>query len=155
MSFTLALSQASFHNNWTIAWQKKVLHLLTFSGTLQLFIKSAWQKMCSLLPHFSRHFLCWTLFSLSAKKCLAKKSAWEPGSPVPTYSTPLRTRSKTSLLAGVAKEKLSTLALAWADKDAKVDKGEIDFINMGEGFVSTRMRRLRRIPQWLSTGWSK
>ena len=63
-----------------------------------------------------------------------------------------RTRSKTSLLAGVAKEKLSTLALAWADKDAKVDKGEIDFINMGEGFVSTRMRRLRRIPQWLSTG---
>ena len=58
MSFTLALSQASFHNNWTIAWQKKVLHLLTFSGTLQLFIKSAWQKMCYLLPHFSRHFLC-------------------------------------------------------------------------------------------------
>ena len=93
-----------------------------------------------------------TLFSLYAKSAWQKKSAWEPGSPVPTYSTPLRTRSKTSLLAGVAKEKLSTLALAWADKDAKVDKGEIDFINMGEGFVSTRMSRLRRIPQWLSTG---
>ena len=94
MSFTSALSQASFHNNWTIAWQKKVLHLLTFSGTLQLFIKSAWQKMCYLLPHFSRlpvllNKVYRTLFSLYAKNAWQKKSAWEPSSPVPAYSTPL------------------------------------------------------------------
>ena len=30
-----------------------------------------------------------TLFSLYAKSAWQKKSAWEPGSPVPTYSTPL------------------------------------------------------------------
>ena len=87
MSFTSALFQASFHNNWTIAWQKKVLHLLTFSGTLQLFIKSAWQKMCYLLPHFSRlpvllNKVYRTLFSLYAKSAWQKKV---PGNQVPRF----------------------------------------------------------------------
>ena len=69
MSFTSALSQASFHNNWTIAWQKKVLHLLTcviyfhtFPGTscavkvyqtlFSLYAKSAWQKKKCQVPRF-------------------------------------------------------------------------------------------------------
>ena len=50
--------------------------------------------MCYLLPHFSRlpvllNKVYRTLFSLYAKSAWQKKSAWEPGSPVPTYSTPL------------------------------------------------------------------
>ena len=46
------------------------------------------------------------------------------------------TRTKTTLLACSAKEKMSTLALAWADadKDAYADVGDIDFTNQGEEF---------------------
>ena len=64
-------------------------------------------------------FLIMTKLNIDAFKALVKRS-----------------RSKTSLLACAAKEKVSTMAMAWAqaEKDANVDEVEIDLTNAGEDF---------------------
>ena len=96
MSFTSALSQASFHNNWTIAWQKKVLHLLTcviyfhtFPGTscavkvyqtlFSLYAKSAWQKKKCLGTRFpGSHIFHTPVMPMSVFSCQKWDHTWGP-----------------------------------------------------------------------------
>ena len=87
--------------SWDANWIKMVLDDIRYSVDTD---KSHWEGViCKIAPRLTLTIPIMTEFNIADFKALVK-----------------RTRSKTSLLAGVAKEKLSTLALAWADKDAKV-----------------------------------